>query len=97
MAEAHESEAVQAFIRERQAAVLAEAIHQLSTCSRAQLPEVAHAVAGSVGSYQLHTAYERIADLRSVVDDTTSTGADVDSAWTTTLEALRALEAGTRP
>jgi hypothetical protein len=87
-----ESDAVLAFMRERQADVLADAVAQLDTCTRDELPAVVHALYGSVGSYQLHAAHERIAALSSVLSDSTSTRADVDSAWATTLEALRAME-----
>lgn len=81
-----------AFIRERQAEVLAEAVRQLSACSRDDLPQVVHAISGSVGSYQLTEAHERIAALSAVLHDPASTGADVDTAWADTLSALREME-----
>lgn len=93
MAEAGESEAVLAFIRERQAAVLAEAIRQLSACTPDELPAVAHAVAGSLGSYQIQDAFESVARLRSVLTDDSTSGGDVERAWATTLDDLRAIEA----
>jgi len=89
---APESEAVLAFIRERQAEVLADAIRQLSACSREDLPQVVHAVYGSVGSYQLTEAHDRIAALSAVLHDPTSTGADVDAAWAETLSSLEEME-----
>lgn len=92
MTNAPESEAVLAFIRERQAEVLAEAIRQLSTCTREDLPQVVHAISGSVGSYQLTEAHDRIAALSAVLKDSTATGADVESCWSQTLSALREME-----
>lgn len=92
MTNAPESEAVLAFIRERQAEVLAEAVRQLSTCSRDDLPQVVHAISGSVGSYQLTEAHARIADLSAVLKDPASTGADVEAQWSLTLSALREME-----
>ena len=97
MTNAPESEAVLAFIRERQAEVLAEAVRQLSTCSRDDLPQVVHAINGSVGSYQLTDAHDRIVALSTVLKDPASTGADVDIAWAETLSALREMETSPPP
>jgi hypothetical protein len=72
--------------------VLAEAIAQLSSCSRENLPAAAHAAAGSVGSYQLTEAAAVIESLRVVLDDPRSTLSDVDDARTGTVSALRAME-----
>ena len=94
MTEAPESEAVLAFIRERQPEVLAEAIRQLSTCTRDELPAVAHAVAGNVGSYQLTEAHAQVMSLRRVVGAPESTADQIDAEWSRTLTVLRALESG---
>ncbi|MBI1352511.1 MAG: hypothetical protein GC156_15525 [Actinomycetales bacterium] len=94
MTEAPESAAVMAFIRERQPEVLAEAVRQLSGCSLQQLPEVAHAVSGNVGSYQLPEAHAAVMELRRVLGDPASTAADVEAARSLTLSVLRASESG---
>lgn len=83
-----------AFIRERQPEVLAEAIRQLSTCSREDLPAVAHAVSGNVGSYQLDEAHAEVMRLRDVLGDPAATVDQVDMAWAHTLTVLRELESG---
>lgn len=89
-----ESDAVTAFIRARQPEVLAEAIRQLSSCSREELPAVAHAVAGNVGSYQLDGALDEISSLRGVLAEHDSSESDVDAAWSHTVSALRTLQSG---
>lgn len=61
-----------AFIRERQAQVLSDAIGQLSQCSVADLPSVVHAACGNVGSYQLDEAFAELTDLARVVNDPAS-------------------------
>jgi hypothetical protein len=81
-----------AFIRERQPVVLAEAIGQLSTCSRDELPQVVHAVYGTLGSYHLTAAHEEVAALSEVLRGSTSTGADIDAARHRTVTALRSME-----
>ncbi len=83
-----------AFIRERQPEVLAEAVRQLSTCSREELPAVAHAISGNLGSYQLLPAHAAVTSLREVLADPSAAPTDVDEAWSRTLESLRAQESG---
>ena len=87
-----ESDAVMAFIRERQSEVLADAVRQLSECSRDQLRPVVHAIYGSVGSYQLDDAHAAIAALSEVLHDPAATDADVDRAWANTLTTLKSME-----
>ncbi len=89
-----ESDAVTAFIRARQPEVLVEAIRQLTSCSREELPAVAHAVAGNVGSYQLDEALDEISSLRSVLAASDASEADVDASWSRTVSALRTMESG---
>jgi hypothetical protein len=81
-----------AFIRERQPAVLAEAIDQLSSCSRDELRQVVHSVYGTLGSYHLNAAHEEVAALSEVLHESTSTGADIDAAWQRAITALRSME-----
>jgi hypothetical protein len=88
-----ESDAVLAFMRERQSAVLADSIAQLSSCSRVELPAVLHALHGTVGSYQLADAQERIVSLRSLLAEGAPED-DIERAWAGTIEALRQIEAG---
>ena len=64
---AGESDAVLAFIRERQAAVLDDAIASLEASSVDDLPRVVHAIHGTLGSYQLHDAHELIAGLAALL------------------------------
>lgn len=97
MTNAPESDAVLAFIRERQGDVLAEAIRQLSSCPREERAAVAHAVSGSLGSYQLDEAYTRVMALRAVLDDPSAASTDVDGEWEAALDALRTLETSPHP
>ena len=97
MTNAPESDAVLAFIRERQGDVLAEAVRQLSSCPREERAAVAHAVSGSLGSYQLDEAYTRVMALRAVLDDPSAASTDVDSEWEATVDALRTLETSPHP
>ena len=92
-----ESEAVLAFIRERQTEVLAETIRQLTTCSIDDLPAALHKAGGSVGSYQLTQAHSLIIAFSAVVSDPTSTQSDIEQARTDTLDALRATGTGVAP
>ena len=97
MTNAPESDAVMAFIRERQGDVLAEAIRQLSSCPREERAAVAHAVSGSLGSYQLDEAYTRVMALRAVLDDPSAPPTDVDREWEAAIDALRTLETSPHP
>lgn len=97
MTNAPESAAVLAFIRERQGEVLAEAIRQMTSCSSEERAAVAHAVSGSLGSYQLDEAYARVTALRAVLDDPSAASTDVDREWDATVDALRTLETNPRP
>ena len=97
MTNAPESAAVLAFIRERQGDVLAEAVRQLSSCPREERAAVAHAVSGSLGSYQLDEAYARVMALRALLDDPSAAPTDVDGEWEATVDALRILETSPRP
>jgi hypothetical protein len=92
--ESAESDAVTAFIRMRQPEVLAEAIRQLSSCTREDLPAVAHAVAGNVGSYQLVEAHHEISGLREVLADPESSESDVEASWSRAVSALRMAQSG---
>lgn len=92
MSGTQESDAVQAFIRERQAAVLATAIEELRDCALVDLPEVAHRAAGTVGSYQLTTAHAVISDLRAVLSDPNSAGGSIEQARLATVAALQDIE-----
>jgi len=94
---APESSAVLAFIRERQGDVLAEAIRQMTTCSPEERAAVAHAVSGSLGSYQLDDAYTRVMALRAVLDDPSASSTDVDGEWEATVDVLRTLETSPHP
>lgn len=87
-----ESDAVLAFIRERQAAVLRTAIEELSACTEADLPEVAHRASGTVGSYQLPQAHAAIAELRAVLSEPSSTGGSIEHARLATVAALQDIE-----
>lgn len=81
-----------AFIRDHQWQVLAEVIGRLSTCTLGELPATAHAVAGSLGSYQLDAAFARVTALRSVLDDPASTEGDIAAARAAAVEGLRELQ-----
>lgn len=88
MTEAAESDAVLAFIRDRQGQVLADGIRQLTGCPPDELADVAHAVSGALGSYQLAEAYDAVMRLRSVLDDPGSSQADIALARESTLTDL---------
>ena len=97
MTDAPESEAVLAFIRERQGEVLAEAVRQMASCSTEDRAAVAHAVSGSLGSYQLTDAYDRVMALRAILEDDAAPPTDVDGAWEATVDALRTMETSPQP
>ena len=86
-----------AFIRERQGEVLAEAVRQLSTCAPEERVAVAHAVSGSLGSYQLDEAYTRVMALRAVLEDESASPTDVDGEWEAAVDVLRAMETSPPP
>lgn len=88
-----ETDAVLAFMRERQGAVLTDAIAQLSTCSSADLRAVIHALTGSVGSYQLDAAAQAIAGLATVVASGEATGEQIEAARRQAVADLRTIEA----
>ena len=92
-----ESDAVLAFIRERQAEVLADAIGQLSACSVAELPAVVHAAYGTVGSYRLDEAHDVIARLAAVVREPASTEADIEAARASAIADLTEFAADRTP
>ena len=89
-----ESEAVLAFIRERQAEVLSGAITQLSESSIVDLPAVLHKATGSVGSYRLEEAHALLVEFSGVVSDPTATQAGIEEARARTVDALRAAGTG---
>jgi hypothetical protein len=80
-----------AFIRERQAEVLSDAIAQLTSCTAADLPAVVHSAYGTVGSYRLDDAHEAIASLAAVLSEPRSTGADIEAARAATIDVLTTL------
>jgi hypothetical protein len=81
------------FIRSQQADVLARAVAELRDCEPADLRSVAHAIHGTLGSYQLDDAHEQIAALSSVLADPGTTPDDAESARVRTIAALEALQA----
>jgi HPt (histidine-containing phosphotransfer) domain-containing protein len=87
---AGESDAVMAFIRENQVSVLRQSIVSLEGSSLEDLPRTVHAIHGSLGSYQLHSAHEHIAALASVLADPTTSPAAATAARSQTVAALRA-------
>jgi hypothetical protein len=95
--DAPESDAVLAFIRERQGEVLAEAVRQMAACSPDDRAAVAHAVSGSLGSYQLTDAYEQVMAVRAMLEDDTASPTDVDGAWEAAVDALRTMETSPHP
>lgn len=97
MTDAPESDAVLAFIRERQGEVLAEAVRQMATCSTEERAAVAHAVSGSLGSYQLTDAYDRVMAVRAMLEDDTASSTDVDGAWEAAVDTLRTMETSPHP
>lgn len=88
---ADESDAVLAFIRERQGDILAEAIASLESCSTDRLPAVVHAIHGTLGSYQLTEAHEAISALAHTLADPDTTSAQASTARDETVAALREL------
>jgi hypothetical protein len=87
-----ESEAVLAFIRERQAEVMRDAIASLSSCSADELPSVVHSIHGTLGSYQLDEAHGNIAALARLLADPATTPVEAAAARATTVDALRRLD-----
>lgn len=85
-----ESDAVMAFIRENQVSVLRQSIVSLEDSSLEDLPRIVHAIHGSLGSYQLHSAHEHIAALTKVLADPTTSAAVATAAQRQTIAALRA-------
>jgi len=81
-----------AFIRQRRAQVLADAIEQLSQCSLPELPAALHAARGNVGSYQLDEALAALTDLTEVVNDPASPSALVESTRAQVVASLRAMD-----
>ncbi len=75
-----ESDAVMAFIGENQASVLTSSIASLEASSLEDLPRTVHAVHGSLGSYQLHSAHEHIAALAQILADPNTSSAAALSA-----------------
>ena len=89
---AEESDAVLAFIHERQAAVLDDAIASLEASSLDDLPRVVHSIHGALGSYQLHDAHEQIASLAALLGRPDTSPDAARSAQSDTVAALRALQ-----
>jgi hypothetical protein len=88
---AGESEAVLAFIRERQAGVLRDAISSLETSSPDDLRGVVHSVHGTLGSYGLHSAHACITELSLVLADPATTATAAEQARAAAVETLRAV------
>jgi HPt (histidine-containing phosphotransfer) domain-containing protein len=88
-----ESDAVMAFIRDNQATVLRESIAALDASSLEDLPRTVHAIHGSLGSYQLHSAHEHIAALATLLADPATSPDAARAARTGTVAALRAEQA----
>lgn len=86
---AAESDAVMAFIRENQASVLRDSIAALEASSLDDLPRTVHAIHGSLGSYQLHSAHEHIAALARLLADPTTSPDAAHAARMATVAALR--------
>lgn len=86
-----------AFMRERRARVLSDAIDQLAGSSPADLPGVVHAALGNVGSYQLDAAYAVITELSAVVRDPAALPEQVEAARSSAVAALRPLQADVAP
>ncbi len=87
-----ESDAVLAFIREQQEAVLQRAIDELRSCPPADLRGVAHAVHGTLGSYQLDAAHEQIVTLSAVLADPSTTVEAAEEARARTVATLVSLQ-----
>ena len=86
-----ESDAVQAFIRERQAEVLASAIADIQRAPLVELRAALHTADGTVGSYQLEAAHSAIAEARAVAADPGSSDDEVERARQTALDRLTTL------
>lgn len=87
-----ESDAVLAFIRERQVEVLSRAIAEIEQSSEDDLTAAVHAAKGTVGSYQLDDAFAVIARLWEVVSDPTADGAARLAARSSSVIELRDIE-----
>jgi HPt (histidine-containing phosphotransfer) domain-containing protein len=85
-----ESDAVLAFIRANQVSVLSDSIDSLEASSLEDLPRTVHAIHGSLGSYQLHSAHEHIAALATLLADPTTSPEAARTAQLRTVAALRA-------
>jgi hypothetical protein len=89
-----ESDAVLAFMRERQAEVLANAIDLVATASPENLAAAVHKASGSVGSYRLDAAHALLSTLMAVMSDPAAEPSDIRTAHAKTVDALRALGTG---
>jgi hypothetical protein len=88
-----ESEAVLAFMRDHQGEVLRGAIADIADCPTADLPQVAHAWFGTLGSYQLHAAGAEVSALQAAVRAADVTPERMEQARAEALAALREIEA----
>lgn len=86
-----ESQAVLAFIRERQAGVLRDAISALESSSPDDLRGVVHSVLGTLGSYGLDSAHACISELSVLLADPATTPAAAEQARSTAVDALKAV------
>jgi hypothetical protein len=91
-----ESEAVLAFMREHQPAVLDGAIAEISSCPTDDLPRVAHAWLGTLGSYRLDDAAAAVAGLQDAVREPGATPSGMDRARSEALVVLRSIDVGNR-
>jgi hypothetical protein len=83
-----ENPAMQAFIAQKQADLLARAIAVLRACSDDELAAQSHRLAGTLGTYQLIDAHDACRDLESVALRVNATTADIDTARADTLARL---------
>lgn len=79
-----------AFIRANQATVLGDSIGSLESSSLEDLPRVVHAIHGSLGSYQLHSAHEHIVALARLLADPTTSPEAARAAQLQVADVLRA-------
>jgi hypothetical protein len=68
---------------------LDNAIVQLSTCTPEDLPDVVHAIHGTLGSYRLDEAHAAVAAMSARMKAPAASAADAEAARQETLETLR--------
>lgn len=85
---APESASVQAFIRQRQADLLARAIVAIASCPAPELAQELHRLSGTLGTYQLLDARSAVQDLEAVVRTPGMGSSGIASARAAALERL---------